>query len=295
MIHPSWLKTFTTLVETEHFTQTAEKLFMTQPGVSQHIRKLEQACGYPLLLRTKKHFELTEQGRLVYQYAKQQAQNEHHLLNSLGFDDPFSGLCRLGCSGALALRLYPGLLQLQTQHPKLITEVEVAPNQRILHLLNTGELDLGIVTAHADYAELSAETLGQEHLCLVLPHRYANRPLSIEALHQLGLIRHPDVEHYLTLYCSHSQSATLQQLNPRTLPSSGYINQLSQILLPVAQGLGFTVLPLSAVKSFHAPQQLYILPTVHPVYEPLYLVKRRYRSLPTRFDTLIQCLREILA
>ena len=42
MINPTWLNTFCTLVEVNHFTQTAERLFMTQSGVSQHIKKLEQ-------------------------------------------------------------------------------------------------------------------------------------------------------------------------------------------------------------------------------------------------------------
>ena len=46
MFNPVWLNTFVTLVNTGHFTKTAEKLFMTQPGVSQHINKLENAFGY---------------------------------------------------------------------------------------------------------------------------------------------------------------------------------------------------------------------------------------------------------
>ena len=32
MLNPVWLHTFKTLIEVGHFTQTAEKLFMTQPG-----------------------------------------------------------------------------------------------------------------------------------------------------------------------------------------------------------------------------------------------------------------------
>ncbi|MGC7906805.1 helix-turn-helix domain-containing protein [Vibrio anguillarum] len=42
-----WLNTFKTLVDIGHFTKAAELLHMTQPGVSQHINKLEAACGYP--------------------------------------------------------------------------------------------------------------------------------------------------------------------------------------------------------------------------------------------------------
>ncbi|WP_350608878.1 LysR family transcriptional regulator, partial [Pseudoalteromonas sp. AC40-MNA-CIBAN-0181] len=38
MINITWLRTFCTLFEVGHFTRTAERLHMTQSGVSQHIR-----------------------------------------------------------------------------------------------------------------------------------------------------------------------------------------------------------------------------------------------------------------
>ena len=66
MLNPIWLNTFKTLVDVGHFTKTAELLHMTQPGVSQHINKLEAACGYPLIKRFNKKFELTIYGRKVY-------------------------------------------------------------------------------------------------------------------------------------------------------------------------------------------------------------------------------------
>ena len=69
MLNPLWLNTFKTLIDLGHFTRTAEKLHMTQPGVSQQIQKLENACGHSLIKREKKSFELTEQGRQVYEYA----------------------------------------------------------------------------------------------------------------------------------------------------------------------------------------------------------------------------------
>lgn len=77
MLNPLWLKTFITLIETGHFTRTAERLFMTQPGVSQHIKKLEQACGHPLIERNNKSFEITQQGKMLFDYAKE-SQNVKH-------------------------------------------------------------------------------------------------------------------------------------------------------------------------------------------------------------------------
>ncbi|WP_272966300.1 LysR family transcriptional regulator, partial [Alteromonas australica] len=70
MLNPQWLDTFKVLVETGNFTRTAEQRFMTQPGVSQHIKKLEEACGCELVIRLGKGVELTEQGQRVYDYAQ---------------------------------------------------------------------------------------------------------------------------------------------------------------------------------------------------------------------------------
>ncbi|HSP84641.1 MAG TPA: LysR family transcriptional regulator, partial [Psychrobacter sp.] len=62
MINTTWLRTFCTLVEIGHFTRTAERLYMTQSGVSQHIRKLESQLGIDLLIRQGKQFSLTDAG-----------------------------------------------------------------------------------------------------------------------------------------------------------------------------------------------------------------------------------------
>ena len=56
MINPVWLRSFCTLVEVGHFTRTAEKLHMTQSGVSQHVHKLEAHLGQQLLIRQGKKF-----------------------------------------------------------------------------------------------------------------------------------------------------------------------------------------------------------------------------------------------
>ena len=304
MLNPVWLNTFKTLVDTGHFTKTAERLFMTQPGVSQHIKKLEQACGHALLQREKKSFELTEQGRQVYQYAVQLVQNETMLLQQLAFDNPFEGHCRLSCSGSLALLLYPKLLDLQQQHPQLIIELEAAPNQKILADVQSGEVDLGIVTQWPNSGLLSVEELGCEVLSLVLPKSFFNRDKTLVAepsadttlarLKKLGLIAHPDAKHYLALYMAQSGEPMFENLSVEEFPISGYVNQLSQILLPVSKGLGFTVLPQSAVANFAFKDQLESFQAQKSVQETLYLVTKRRRELPARFDTLLPCLKQVL-
>ncbi|MDR9827346.1 LysR family transcriptional regulator [Vibrio sp. FNV 38] len=282
MINRTWLCTFKTLVEVGHFTQTAEKLFMTQPGVSQHVRKLEQACGHTLLTRYQKRFDLTEQGQLMYQYACQIEQQENDLAEAMQLDSPHIGECSLACSGAIALSLYPKLLELQTQFPQLQLPVEAAPNSSILTGVHEGRIDFGIVTT-IDHPELyHVNDLGDEELCLILPKAYAGQPLDFDALNTIGLIAHPDAERYLNLYFARCGEDALQQLNADVFYRSGYMNQIHQILLPVAAGLGFTVLAQSAVESCSFKDDLFIYQPNAAIKLPLSLIHKAQRHLPAR-------------
>ena len=49
------LETFNAVCETKSFTKAAEKLSLTQPAVSQHIKKLEEELNATLFLRKKYH------------------------------------------------------------------------------------------------------------------------------------------------------------------------------------------------------------------------------------------------
>ncbi|WP_338591174.1 LysR family transcriptional regulator [Shewanella khirikhana] len=330
MLNPLWLKTFVTLVDTGHFTQTASKLFMTQPGVSQHLNKLEQACGHQLLIRSRSGIELTEAGSRLYQYALEQAKAEAALLGSLDEDNPYSGVCRLACSGALAQLLYPPLLALQAEHPALKVHVEAAPNARIINEVQQGEKDLGIITAPPPRGLFNEVEIGTQALCLVLPasakvdsetkeneetsaetrtsasvstsanasaSANANSPdlPSIAELKALGLISHPDAAHYLSLFFAHSKYEGYQNAFAEDFPVSSYINQLGQILLPVSLGLGFTVLPLSVAAAFSDQTKLRLFFGNERVFEPLYLIHKRQRQLPARFDTIRALIQLVLA
>ncbi|WP_251140167.1 LysR family transcriptional regulator, partial [Alteromonas sp. ALT199] len=170
MINPIWLDTFVTLVETGNFTRTAEQRFMTQPGVSQHLKKLEEVCQCKLVVRLGKGIQLTEQGQRVYHYAKNQQATEQNFIASLKFDAPFEGKCVVACSGAIAQRIYPALLALQKQHNALNIHVEVAPRRTILSGIANNTLELGIVTNQPESEDIHSEYLGEESLGLILPH-----------------------------------------------------------------------------------------------------------------------------
>ncbi|WP_259649601.1 LysR family transcriptional regulator [Shewanella sp. MBTL60-007] len=295
MLNPIWLQTFKTLIDTGHFTQTAEKLNMTQPGVSQQVKKLEQACGHELIKRFNKQFEITEQGRQVYQYAIESASNETKLIESLGFDAPHSGLCSLSCSGALALLYYPELLKLQQRYPALSIQLEAAPNHKILKEIAEANIDLGLVTHKPNSSEFHSIPIGHEPLCLILPKHYRDKAIDSNALNLCGVVKHPDADHYLSLYFDQCATPELAGLNIEKLPTASYVNQLSQILLPVSMGIGFTVLPKSAFDSFPHKERLYVHMPKTAVTEQVYLVHKRNRQLPVRYRIIEELLKQCLS
>lgn len=285
MINPVFLRTFMCLVQTKHFTRTAEVLHMTQPGVSQHIKKLEGQLGKPLLSRYGKAFELTPAGERLYQFGLQQADAEAELVKALVDDDPYRGECKVACSGSMAMQLYPQLLGLQQQYPALTVSIEAAPNGAIIEHIHTNRFDIGIVTQLITESTLTQQVLGEDALCLVLP---AGVDANWKTLLRLGFIDHPDGQHY-AMQVLPANFPELAQ-NNEEITTSGYINQLSQILLPVSQGLGFTVLPRSSVKAFPYPDQIQVAKLALPVNETVYLVYKKYRPLAARYGVITSLL-----
>ena len=337
MINPIWLDTFITLVETGNFTRTAEQRFMTQPGVSQHLKKLEEACQCELVVRLGKGIQLTEQGQRVYHYAKEQQEKEQDFIASLKFDAPFEGKCVVACSGAIAQRIYPALLALQKQHSALNIHVEVAPRRTILSGIANNTLELGIVTNQPESEDIHSEYLGEEALGLILPRSLPDalaaqvpglsenaqgfisdsdsdsdsvaKVASVSGkaksktddgrtlkgvIKHLGLINHPDAMHYLQRYFNDCGEAELANVNPNKLPHAGYINQLSQILLPVSEGLGYTVLPTSTLDFVSFADKLTVYKAKNEVTEPLYSVQTPHSALPARYQAVKQAITQVL-
>ena len=91
MINQILLKTFCTLVNVGHFTKTAEKLFMTQSGVSQQIKKLEKQLDSQLLIREGKTFSLTAAGYQLHQKGLELLRSSDELEALIRQDEAYVG------------------------------------------------------------------------------------------------------------------------------------------------------------------------------------------------------------
>ena len=288
MLNATWLETFTTLCETGHFTRAAESLNMTQPGVSQHLRKLERQVGQGLISRHGKSFSHTPAGDAVFEVGLSRRAEEKRLRDAIEVDDPNAGPVHIACSGSFAMLLYPILLRWMQAAPELSVHLEAAPQAEILAGLLEGRFDLGVLGADPDHARLQAKHLGREELCLVLPADASDAPVSFTDLEARGFIAHPD---------GYGYADDLLRLNfPDDYPGAdrlsvrGSVNQIGQIPAPVAKGVGYTLLPRSGVEAFTDKASLSVVQLPKRRWHELWLVMRRGDHVAAR----VRCAREMI-
>ena len=291
MMNPVWLRSFCTLVDVGHFTRTAEQLHMTQSGVSQHVRKLEEYLGQPLLVRVGKGFTLTNSGEQLYREGRKVLFSLSELEQRASLDPAYEGEVKIASPGSVGLKLYPYLLLLQQAHPRLIIEYSFAPNADIERLITEHKVDIGLMTCQSTNSDISIEQVAEEALLLVTPLSQSKPDWSV--LQTLGFIDHPDGAHHARLLLGSNYH---QFSNSQSLRKSGFSNQLHLILEPVSMGLGFTVLPSYAVAAFNKnAHRVSAYALDNEVTETLYLGVNRQRFIANRVHTVISEIKHCLS
>ena len=283
----TFLRTFVTLAREQGFTKTAKVLHMTQPGVSQHVAKLEDDFGVPLVDRDAASFQLTEAGRRLLEHGARLLEQEQNLKVLVVADDPHAGLCRFASPGAFGTRMYSFLLELNQRHRGLVIQYVYRPNPDTITAVLDDSIDVGFVTMEPGRAELACEVVDQERLALVVPRDVIVHGL--DDLIRLGFVGHPDGAHHASrlLRANFPGFTGMDQL-----PLRAFNNQILRILEPVALGLGFTALPEVAVRAFPQQETIRTLPLAHEVVDPIYAVQRRGRILPRRFELIRAAFRQ---
>jgi len=282
MINPVWLRSFCTLVEVGHFTRTAETLHMTQSGVSQHVRKLEEHLGQSLLIRQGKSFTLTSTGDRLYQEGQKLILSLTDLEKRVGLDPTHEGVVKVASPGSVGLKLYHHFLKLQKHYPKLIVEYRFAPNSEVERLIAEHRVDIGLMTCLSNMGEVSLKPIAEEELLLVTPSGILEP--SWDQLIELGFIDHPDGAYHAGQLLSVNFS---EFQNSSQFKRSGFSNQINLILEPVSMGLGFTVLPSHAVEAFKDSEKVEVHRLTNKVSEILYMGVHTNKFIPNRVNTVI--------
>lgn len=181
------LATYCTVVSEGSMTAAAEKLFLTQPAVSQQIRNLEDEVGAELLVRGVRNVKPTLQGQLLYDYAKKILQlTEQAEVALQAMSNELAGEVKIGTLNSLGLYLISPVIGLFLKHnSKLKIRLNYASTSQLIKDLESGDADILIipeleVESSERIKDMNKKYLMTDEMWLVGSGRDASLPQAIQ-------------------------------------------------------------------------------------------------------------------
>lgn len=141
------LTTFVTVVSEGSMTAAADKLYLTQPAVSQQIRNLEEDLGVELLVRGVRQIKATPQGEVLYEYAKKiinLTQQAEIAIKSIG--NQMKGQLRVGTLNSLGIHLMSPIIgRLMRHNPDLSLKLDYDLGEELIKSFKKGLYDVLIL------------------------------------------------------------------------------------------------------------------------------------------------------
>lgn len=146
MINTELYKIFYVVATTQNITKASEKLNISQPAVTKHIKNLEEQLGVNLFIRTRKGVTLTPIGQKLFLEIKNALTIFENIENDIkNYNKENHGTIRIGISTTLVrLILLDYIKNFNKKYPNVHIEIYTDTTKEHLKLLQNGLLDLVI-------------------------------------------------------------------------------------------------------------------------------------------------------
>jgi DNA-binding transcriptional LysR family regulator len=179
MIDLSQLRVFHAVCEARSFTRAAESVHLTQPGVSKHIRQVEEYFGVPMFDRLGKKVALTEAGEVLFEATRgimdSVATAEQRIADLKGLH---GGRLALGASFPIGVYMLPAkLAAFRKKYPEVEVALEILPSERTAAKVLANKLDIGLVSHDVSDPRLVAKEFLVDEMIAIAPvdHPWAKK------------------------------------------------------------------------------------------------------------------------
>jgi DNA-binding transcriptional LysR family regulator len=251
------LRCFVAVAEELHFGRAAERLHLSQPPVSLAIKELEQELGVRLFERTSRRIAMTRAGedalrdaRAVLAAADTMRKRAKEAAQGL------MGSLSLGFISLPAYSFLPTMLRDFTEdYPRVRVSLQEGTTDQILHDIESGALDIGLVFRTSDLpAALNAKLVQVEPLVVALPESHPLAGSSRVALEKLSQERFLGFERHQGAMMFDAIVATCMRhgFSPNLFPA----RQMHTIVSLVSGGIGVALVP-GSVQALHREGVVY--------------------------------------
>ena len=279
---------FYTVAKNKHMTKASEELHISQPAISQSIKKLEDELGGTLFLRSNKGMNLTSEGKMFFEYVKGALELINNAENEFtSFKDLSKGEIKIGVSTTLTkLILLEPLKKFHLDYPNINISITNDLTSNLVNDLKLGKLDF-IIFNESNIKESNLELLKLKELkqgFMYNPAFYNDDITSFKDLNKYPLIlqRTQSNSRKLLDYMSLNNNVILK-------PKMEVVSQdLITEFVNIGLGIGFVIIDL-ANKKFDNLKELHInkkIPNIN-----IYLATNKSISLTFACKTFIKYLK----
>ncbi len=278
-----YLRYFVAVAQTQHFTRAAEMLGMSQPPLSQQIRRLEQEVGTPLFYRQTRGVELTEAGEAFYDDACQiLALSDAAMEKAKGIARGINGKLYLGVTSSNAFhpQIFTALAQFRQRYSQVALFQKEDNMATLMQELHEGQIDAAFVRLPCENSKMFNLKLIDEEPMVVALHR--SHPLAVNGQIALGELRHTPL-----IIFPQQVAPGLYELVYNACLRAGInmenqqqASQFSSSLSMVAAGFGFAIVPQS-MACFSHPQVTFHEMAGQTLKTDVALAWRKFERSPT--------------
>ena len=240
-------KVFYAVAKHKHMTKASEELHISQPAVSQSIKKLEDQLGGTLFLRSNKGMELTEEGKMFYEYVKGALELINNAENEFtSFKDLSKGEVKIGCSTTLTkLVLINALKDFHLDYPNININITNDLTSNLINDLKLGKLDFVIFNeSNIKETNLNLEKIKELKQGFIYnPELYDDNINNFEDLNNVPLILQKEESNSRKLL-----DYIAMQNNVKLIPKMEVVSQeLITEFTNIGLGIGFEIIDLAKI------------------------------------------------
>jgi len=243
VLDPVFLRSFVAVADLGSFTRAAVALSLSQPTISQHVRKLEAACDRTLIDRDTRAVRLTDDGDALLGFART-ILAAHDQAVGYFRGSAMRGRLRFGAADDLALTQLPQVLRdFRQSNPQITLELTVGQSGALIRRLEASQLDL--VYVKHESGETTGRRVRRDRMVWV-----AHRGFVMPQAGPLPLIAYPNPS------LSRTRAIDALEGAGRTWRVTCTVREVNGALAAVRAGLGVAVFPSSLI-----PADLAALPS----------------------------------
>lgn len=241
------LRSFVTVARLGSFTQAARRMHISQPALTVQIRQLEEMLGVQLFDRNTRSVTLTRVGaELVPQLERLQEEMDAVLAHTRELASGQRGVVRLACIPSFAAsRLPEAILAFRRDHPHIAFTLKDANWNRVVAMVRSGDVDFGIADLLTTEPDLEFLPLMEDRMQVIFAQGHPIAGLKKVTLAKLA--EHPMVMMDPETSARHTIDRAFAEAGCYP-PRACEVMYMATAVAMVRAGLGFTILPASAIE-----------------------------------------------